>query len=637
MDIDRISYIFGSFTRRRQSNEGGSLSKRRSVEPLRLSHERSRSSPLNTKRSLPSLRPKSVMGSSFEDVRFKCSLCKNQFVEPRVLPCLHTFCLKCLEDLEKNHFSAWYNDDDSDGVKSSSSQSRKTSSNGSGGSGNSGYVSDKQEDRPTRGICCPSCGTRAEVPRGGVRFFPPNYSVQHQMVLATLNSKSTHLLCDLCTTDVTATSRCMDCAITFCHQCEELHARQKSASMHEILTLDDAREKGITKIRRQIMCMFHPEMELVLFCSTCYQVVCRECVSASHKSHLSEPVSRVAKSHIISLRMAADKAKALIEKSAMDTSVLNATSKRIEADCCKIQCEVEKFIEDYIKSIEEHKSNLLDQIRQIRDEKMQQIIQEKLRLQKKIKNARDIAYFLDDLLSQGSDVEVLSFIKPVINKIEACDNLEPSPELKYSDSIQFLPEEAVKDSKHVFDIYGVLTTQSVSAEHCQINTKDLQNLRVGKKVSVTLESRDNKDNPLERGGEFVTAEIRYSDAGVSRSLIVNVIDKRDGTYGISFVPDVAGKLALIIKVKGEHIQGSPFPITVRSLKPHHGTFHCCSFCSSGGSKEASCGCEGKMPGGYKGCGHGHEGHPGRRHWSCCGNVVEHSECGKSNSHYQFTL
>lgn len=77
---------------------------------------------------------------------------------------------------------------------------------------------------------------------------------------------------------------------------------------------------------------------------------------------------------------------------------------------------------------------------------------------------------------------------------------------------------------------------------------------------------------------------------------------------------------------------------VRSLRPHHGIFHCCCFCSSGGNKEAICGCGGTMPGGYKGCGHGHEGHPGKRHWSCCGNVLEHSECVRTNSsHYQFTL
>lgn len=137
----------------------------------------------------------------------------------------------------------------------------------------------------------------------------------------------------------------------------------------------------------------------------------------------------------------------------------------------QIQSEIEKFIEDYMKSIEEHKLNLLAQVKQIREEKLQQVTQEKLRLQRKIRDARDIAYFLDDLLNDGSDVEVLSFIKPMIEKIEGCDNLEPTPLMKHSDNIQFLPEEAVKDTKVGFSIYGVLSTQIVSAEHCKIDTK----------------------------------------------------------------------------------------------------------------------------------------------------------------------
>lgn len=31
-------------------------------------------------------------------------------------------------------------------------------------------------------------------------------------------------------------------------------------------------------------------------------------------------------------------------------------------------------------------------------------------------------------------------------------------------------------------------------------------------------------------------------------------------------------------------------------------------------------------GGFKGCGHGHKGHPGKPHWSCCGSTAEKSEC-----------
>lgn len=55
---------------------------------------------------------------------------------------------------------------------------------------------------PPKGIRCPTCGVRSDIPSGGVTAFPPNYPLQHKMVLATINSRSTHLLCDICTADV---------------------------------------------------------------------------------------------------------------------------------------------------------------------------------------------------------------------------------------------------------------------------------------------------------------------------------------------------------------------------------------------------------------------------------------------------
>ena len=61
-------------------------------------------------------------------------------------------------------------------------------------------------------------------------------------------------------------------------------------------------------------------------------------------------------------------------------------------------------------------------------------------------------------------------------------------------------------------------------------------------------------------------------------------------------------------------------------KKHIGKFHCCTWCSTGGKKNETCGCGSRMPGGYSGCGHGHPGHPGGKHWSCCGSTVESSDC-----------
>lgn len=83
---------------------------------------------------------------------------------------------------------------------------------------------------------------------------------------------------------------------------------------------------------------------------------------------------------------------------------------------------------------------------------------------------------------------------------------------------------------------------------------DLQYLRVGRKVETVLEVYDCNGKPLQRGGELVTAEIHHRDAGVSKSMTVSVLDRRDGTYLITFVPDVPGKLALCVYIKEQQIK-----------------------------------------------------------------------------------
>lgn len=89
-------------------------------------------------------------------------------------------------------------------VNTDSSSTRQDS-----GSGGSGYESDKHNQSEDnfhlireKSLTCPICGVRSVLPFGGVLNLPPHYLLQHRMVLATLNASSTHLLCDICTSDI---------------------------------------------------------------------------------------------------------------------------------------------------------------------------------------------------------------------------------------------------------------------------------------------------------------------------------------------------------------------------------------------------------------------------------------------------
>lgn len=89
-----------------------------------------------------------------------------------------------------------------------------------------------------------------------------------------------------------------------------------------------------------------------------------------------------------------------------------------------------------------------------------------------MRNARDVAAFIDELLNEGTDVEVLSFAQPVLKKLESCTAVEKVPiDLKMSSSLQFLPHESVMGTGSFCPLYGIVTTQIVFPKNCVLITE----------------------------------------------------------------------------------------------------------------------------------------------------------------------
>ncbi|KAJ9595962.1 hypothetical protein L9F63_012855 [Diploptera punctata] len=567
MEVDHVTYIFGSFSRRRQHHHDVAA-------PKRHTNRGSNNSQYECELC--------------EDEIFVCSLCEQQYNEPRGVPCLHTFCTPCLQQLEKE------------------------------------------------GLCCPTCGNKTILPPGGVTALPPHYILQHHMVLDTLNKQTTTVLCDLCSNHSTNVFSCVLCGHSSCTT-RRGTLRQRSTASHEVLELHEARQRGITQVARQAMCPTHPDLELQLFCAPCGQVVCRQCCQLTHRGHPCDPASRAAQTFSRSLRECLERTRPLADEAVVSLDTLRQLVQNIQERCSEVQQQVDQYIDSYIAALEEHRRHLQQQVQEAREAKLRAVHIQQEELQRHSEDTRTAICFAQQLLTEASDIELLSLVTPVLRRLEWCCSSTNLLEPHVSECLQFVPSEN-REKVNQHTVYGVITTQTISPAHCNLSgLHSLQDVRQQQKVETVLVTRDADKQPLCHGGEKVTAELRYRDTS-RRKIPVQLTDRRDGTYLISFVPDTAGNLSLFVSVQEKPIQGSPFHVCVRTMRPHQGTFHCCSFCSSGGNKDAACGCGGKMPGGYRGCGHGHAGHPGRRHWSCCGNILHNSECGRPNSSlYQFTL
>ena len=193
-----------------------------------------------------------------------CAICKDLLNEPKILPCLHSFCTGCLKQ--------W-----------------------------SGKLANL--DPSKRHLECPLC--RAKVLLSTLRAveeLPSHFSAIRLVEIVRLqeqaSSKKVTLICQNCDEGENAVSSCRECAIFLCDFCEKAHQRFKTTRQHKICSLDEMR-KDTSEVpsilpEKVEMCPTHPTKPLELYCKCEEVLICRDCIIRKHKDHDYDVISDVA-------------------------------------------------------------------------------------------------------------------------------------------------------------------------------------------------------------------------------------------------------------------------------------------------------------------------------------------------------
>ncbi|XP_048050206.1 tripartite motif-containing protein 45 [Megalobrama amblycephala] len=541
-------------------------------------------------------------GDTGKKSRAICGVCNRMYRDPKILPCLHTFCADCVRQLEP--FS----------VRRVNGERRSPEDDAHGH--NSGST-----------ILCPECDSEVKLPPSGVEGLTTDHLALDEVFTETLLVDSS-VLCDLCS-DSGAGKRCEVCCVNLCDFCSQAHRRQKRTSSHSIQSLQELKSQG--RLTRPVLCSLHPGQELRLFCEPCDLTVCLECAATFHRDHHCNSAHEVISRH-------GDRIRDLVVRSLrprlarLEDSLrrVDTSQEALQARTDTLAGEIRAFARSYASAVEAHCCSLLRSLEDLKLQRRNQLHLQKAQLQQALSDVRGGVDFAERLLTCGSDAEILSAkgvtMRRLMNLVES--GYDPHPTTIAHDnasSICFLPQESAGEVEG-FPVVGVVHAKTVDPSKCSIQGEGVEQGREGQRGEFTLVCRDSSGEQMGRGGDPVLVSIVHKEKkGCSVEAVV--VDNSDGSYGVSYTPAEAGLYSVWVCVKAQHVQGSPFMLNVkRKFRRHRGIFHCCSFCSSGGAKEARCGCTGTMPGGFQGCGHGHKGHPGKPHWSCCGSVVEASEC-----------
>uniref|UniRef100_A0A3B5K8E1 RING-type E3 ubiquitin transferase n=1 Tax=Takifugu rubripes TaxID=31033 RepID=A0A3B5K8E1_TAKRU len=543
--------------------------------------------------------------------RAVCNACKRLYRDPRILPCLHTFCSECIGQLEP--FSM-------------------------GGP--------PRGERPVVTVLCPTCDSEVDIPPSGPGALSTDHLALDEVFLETLVADGP-LGCDLCG-EGGAESRCEVCCVNLCGFCCQAHRRQKRTASHSVRCLKELKSAG--RLSRPVLCSLHPGQELRLFCQPCDRPVCLECAATLHRDHHCSPtrdvvhrhgdrirelVSGHLRPHLGHLKASLQKVRALAPQHRRTrlTRLLVQVEKSQDALQARVDAtanEVRGFARGYASAVEAHCLSLLHRLEELHVQRRNQLHLQRAQLQQELVDVQGGVDFAERLLTCGSDAEILSAKAVTLKRLGSLAEGSRSgrPAAVAPDDGSGISFAASEPAGQVggFPVVGAIVSKTVEVSKCTIEGEDLHTSREGERAHFLVVCRDSAGERMTRGGEHVMVSIVHKGKKDCKAESA-VVDNGDGTYGVSYTPQEAGAYSVWVCVRAQHVQGSPLALTVsRKWRHHSGTFHCCCFCSSGGSKEARCGCPGTMPGGFQGCGHGHKGHPGKLHWSCCGCTVKNSDC-----------
>ncbi|XP_007894049.1 tripartite motif-containing protein 45 [Callorhinchus milii] len=529
----------------------------------------------------------------------KCSVCNHLYRDPRILPCLHTLCLECVRGLKQFSIPRAQREDD----------------RGPGVS--------VDHCGPEAVILCPVCDCEVDLPVAGVEALTSNQLILNEVLLERIQRADSGLVCDLCN-DGDAERRCDMCCVNLCDFCSKAHRRQRKTASHVTVALRDLK-CGKGRISKPVLCPFHPAEELRLFCETCDRLVCRDCCMVEHRDHRCDFIANVINKHGDFIRELLKQTQPHVRQLQETLRDIGRAKLQVRERTKVIAEEIKTFTEYYIKALEAHQGRLLKELEELKIHKENSLHLQQIQLEQMFSDVKTGVDFTEHLLTSGSHVEILLTKHVVVKRLKQLHQISYSTRPGEDDAIRFEPQERAAQCNGL-EVFGVIVTKAVDPNKCVLQGEGLHVGRQDRLTAFTLVCNDQSGQQMGRGGESVRVSI-FNKSSKDRVVKPTVEDNHDGTYCITYTPQEPGPHTVWVHVKGQHVEGSPFNLTVKSkFRKHTGAFHCCTFCSSGGQKDVRCGCGGTMLGGYQGCGHGHKGHPGRPHWSCCGKLSENSEC-----------
>ena len=440
-----------------------------------------------------------------------CAVCHGEYRNPKLLPCLHTFCKNCLEK----------------------------------------YVECIGGEYHAK---CPLCGTLKKIKSDGLEELTSNFvALDFQDTCAINVNELKEASCNNCSTR--AQSRCSECAVFLCVNCQSAHKNNKQSKNHNVCSLALLDLKSNHPLHTGDYCRNHAGQNLTHFCNTCDRAICNDCTFLDHPKDRHSvvkltDVSPTQRRQLAELLSTVRQKVPFLKRTLLDIdSVLQSLPDNADA----VAREIARTTENFIQTLRQRQEELLDELTKLCARKATVLYDQKSRIQSELEILENNCETTENILRNGSNSEIATVNSLVFKRLEFLRNMKLDVEADENSEFGYESGSEKLGSKILStgEVFSVNTSSPL-----KVLGDGLQDAAVGKFASFTVA----KSEKCELFPGDLDIRIETPD-----SVLLECDVAHNGNLcSVVYNPKVPGEHEISVTVRGEHLPDSPICVNVRN-------------------------------------------------------------------------
>lgn len=319
-----------------------------------------------------------------------CPICKDDFTDPKQLPCLHAFCKSCVSD----HI-----------VKTTKGQ------------------------RAPTGFDCPTCKRYVDAPdpHQSPNMWGDMLPASHLLnsLMDSVRLRNDVSKCDPCfrrKDKVIASKWCKECAEALCEQCVAFHKSLKYSQNHTLMEFEELRQQPIKNTLPRPPCPHHENTTLGFFCEDHKKVCCSSCVTVDHRkcSHVTTSVDAAAKYRnkvdvlTEKLRHQNGWSARIMENRQHSMRLLDDAEAQLKSQIVSVRQQFEELLRTQEK-------RLLDDLKALKMQERQKYEKEVTKCEEMICTTGNALNIVKNSLQHGTDSDILMSVNSVKKEAKTCE------------------------------------------------------------------------------------------------------------------------------------------------------------------------------------------------------------------------